>query len=657
MTNPVIPLERFWEFGVIGGRDSVRLSWKGVTGRVNNLMNGRFCLAFIVNKKLLSVFVIVVIVVAVGAVAFYLQSSHVPTQMTTTSQTTQQIPYNQTIVEDGNQGEPTGLDISYAGDEPAWEIMQGNLYQNLIFYQGNSTTVFQGILATSWNASPDYRDFTFNLRQGVRFSSGQPFTAYDVWFNYYRITLNVSPLSYLMGNVIFTNTGNVTLNDLNTFNFTSPTASQLAVMENPNQNIQVVNENTIAFHFTTPLTSFIPRLASPAGGIEDPNFVQLHGGVQGNSTANDYVEQHSAPGTGPYILQSWTRGQRIVLTLNPYYWGPTPHVGTVVYQFKTNTEDALNDLRSGAAQMMYTVPFNLLPAVQGAPGVYLESSGLSLDISWISINTQTPPLNNVLVRQAINYAIDKQSIIDHIIYGYGVPFQGPLPHGMFAYNESILPHGYDVNMSEQLLAQAGYPGGKGIRPLSLLYFTGDSVQLAVVQAVQSDLAQVGITVNLQVVTQPTYWNIAATLPRVSNYPDMIYSVWFPDYAYPDDYAYAFMNSQSAFNDANYNDTLLNSWTTQALNTGNTTLQLHLYSLISQREKYLAGDVWLYQAKIGNGVPAYLTTIQNVTWNPIQYGFKYAPIYVAPAATSMSVSNFWVTILQAITSTTTPIRRT
>jgi len=576
--------------------------------------------------------------------------------MTTTAQTTQQVPYNQTIVEDGNQGEPSGLDIAWSTDEPAWELTQGNLYQNLIFYQGNSTTVFQGILATSWSASPDSRDFTFNLRQGVRFSSGQPFNAYDVWFNYYRITLNNGPPSYLLGTAVFS-PGSVTLNDLNTFNFTSPTPAQLAVMENPSQNIQVVDQNTIAFHFTTPVTSFIPRLASPAGGIEDPNFVQVHGGVQANGTANDYVEQHSAPGTGPYILQSWTRGQRIVLTLNPNYWGPTPHVGTVVYQFKSNTEDALNDLRSGAAQMMYTVPFNLLPAIQGAPGVYLENTGNSLDIFWISMNTQAPPLNNVLVRQAINYAINKQAIIDNIIHGYGVTVQGPLPHGMFAYNESILPYGYDVNMSEQLLTQAGYPGGKGIRALSLVYFTGDPVQLAIVQAIQSQLAQVGITVNLQVVTQPTYFSIVATLPRVSNYPDMIYSVWFPDYAYPDDYAYAFENSQSVFDNANYNDTLLNTWTTQALDTGNTTLQLHLYSQVTQREKDLAGNVWLFQAKIGNGVPAYLTTIQNVTWNPIQYGFKFAPIYITPAGTSMSVSNFWLTIFQAITSTTSPIRRT
>lgn len=596
------------------------------------------------NRKSLSIIVIAIIIVGVLAVASYMRSTQVPTMTSTMStETTPQVPYNQTIVVDGTQGEPSGLDIGWSTDEPAWEITQGNLYQNLIFYKGESTTDLVGILATSWTASPDAKDYSLSLRQGVRFSDGQPFNAYDVWFNFYRIVLNNGPPGYLLGPSVFTNY-TVTLNDLNTFNFTNPTPSQLAKMEAPNQSIQVVDQYTIAFHFSAPLSNFIPRLACPAGGIEEPNFIQLHGGTQANGTANDYVEQHSAPGTGPYILQSWTRGQRIVLTLNPYYWGPTPHVGTVVYQFKTNIVDALSDLKSGAAQMMYTVPFNLLPDIQNATGVYLENRGLSLDIMYLSLNTQRPPLDNVKVRQAIQWAIDRQGIIDNIIHGYGATFQGPLPRGMFAYNDSIQPYGYNLTLAKQLLAEAGYPDGKGIRPLSLLYLSGDPVVAAVMQAIASQLAQVGITVNLQVVTQSTFFSIAATVPRVSNYPDILWLEWFPDYAYPDDYAYAFENINSVFDNPNYNDAQLNACTTAAISTGNTTLQQQLYSKITQREKDLAGYIWIYQDKIGNGVPAYLTTIQNVTWNPIQYGFKYAPIYIATAplgTAGITQSSFWL----------------
>jgi len=583
------------------------------------------------NRKFLSIIVIVIIIVGVVGVAYYVQISHVPTMsstMTTSAQTTAQVPYNQTLVEDGTNGEPSGLDLAWSTDEPAWEITQGNLYQNLVFYPGNATTSLMGVLASSWTISPDARDYVFHLRQGIRFSDGQPFNAYDVWFNYYRITLNNGPPGYLLGPAIFTNY-TVTLNDLNTFNFTNPTPSQLAVMEAPNQNIQVIDPYTIAFHFSSPLSSFLPRLACPAGGIEDPNFIQLHGGTQGNGTANDYVEQHSAPGTGPYILQSWTRGERIVLTLNPYYTGPTPHIGTVIYQFKTNIMDDLGDLKSGAAQMMYTVPFNLLPDIQNTTGVTLERGGLSLDILYLSLNTQRPPLDNVLVRQAISWAIDRQSIITNIIHGYGAIFQGPLPRGMFAYNDSIQPYGYNLTMAQQLLTAAGYPGGRGIRPLTLIYLTGDPVAAAVMQAIASDLSQIGITVNLQAVTQTTYFSIAATVPRVSNYPDILEDIWFPDYAYPDDYAYAFENVNSVFDNPNYNDTILNTLTQAALNTGNTTLQQILYSRVTEREKQLAGYIWLYQDVIGDGVPAYLTTVHNVTWNPIQYGFKFAPLYIDP----------------------------
>ena len=612
------------------------------------------------NRKFLSLAVIVIIIVGIVAVAYYVQTSQVPTMSSTTmssAQSTAQVPYNQTIVEDGTNGEPSGLDLAWSTDEPAWEITQGNLYQNLVFYPGNGTTSLTGVLASSWTVSPDAKDYVFHLKQGIVFSDGQPFNAYDVWFNLYRITLNNGPPGYLLGPAIFTNYA-VTLNDLNTFNFTNPTPSELAVMEAPNQNIQVIDQYTIAFHFSSPLSSFIPRLACPAGGIEDPNFIQLHGGTQANGTANDYVEQHSAPGTGPYILQSWTRGQRIVLTLNPLYSGPKPHVGTVIYQFKSDIMDDLSDLKTGAAQMMYTVPFNLLPDIENTTGVTLETHGLSLDILYLGLDTQRPPLDNVLVRQAINWAIDRQSIINNIIHGYGTIFQGPLPRGMFAYNDSIQPYGYNLTMAQQLLTAAGYPGGKGIRPLSLIYITGDPVVAAVMQAVASDLSQIGITVNLQAVTQTTFFSIAATVPRVSNYPDILQLEWFPDYAYPDDYAYAFENVNSAFDNPNYNDTQLNTLTQAAISTGNATLQQQLYSRITERDKALAGYIWIYQDKIGDGVPAFSSTVQNVTWNPIQYGFKFAPLYIASApsaAAAITQGSFWLLATIAPTKLTVTIK--
>ncbi|PSO07927.1 hypothetical protein B9Q04_08270 [Candidatus Marsarchaeota G2 archaeon BE_D] len=597
-----------------------------------------------VNRTLAVVLVVVVVIViaaSVYAVSRPSKTSTTPPTSTTSSSTTSTgsgssttttstsagAPYNETLVVAETLGEPSGLDVAWSTDAPAYEIEQ-NIYQGLVWYQGNSTNSYVGVLATNWSVTPDGLTYTFSLRHDVRFSNGAPFNAYDVWFNYYRLTLNNGPPGYILGPATFT-PGNITLQDLNTFNFTDPTPAQLAVMENPNQSIQVVNEYTIAFHLAHPIPSFMARLAAPPGGIEYPQFIQEHGGVQANGTENTYVDANGAPGTGPYVVSSWIHGQSITLTLNPYYWGPRPHVSKVVIEYVTNTLDAINDLKSGSAQMLYTVPFNLLPDINSTPGVILESHGLSYDIAWLSLNTQAYPLNITDVRLAINYAVNRTQIIDKVLYGYGVPFQGPIPIGMFGHNNSIMPIGYNLSKAKQLLAEAGFPGGKGIPPLTLLYYTGDPVVLATVQIIQSDLAQIGITVTLEGVTQATYFNIAATVPRVSNYPDILWSVWFPDFAYPDDYAYSFENINSVFDNSNVNNTLLNLWTTEALNSANLTQQAILYSKITELDKQLGDNVWLWQSVVGYGVPAYASNVHNVYWNPILYGYNYSAIYIYP----------------------------
>ena len=578
--------------------------------------------------------VVVIVLIVLAGVAVYFVAVSPGTKTTTTSTTTvttttatssSTASGGKTIVVDETLGEPSGLDVAYSTDAPAYEIEQ-NIYQGLVWYCGSNVTTLCGVLATSWTQSSDGLTYTFNLRHGVKFSDGASFTAYDVWFNYYRLTLNNGPPAYIIGNVMFS-PGSVTLQDLNTFNFTNPTSSQLAVMENASQSIQVVNEYTIAFHLSSPLGSFLARLAAPPGGIEDPAFIQAHGGTQANGTVNSYVDANGAPGTGPYIVSSWVHGQSITLTTNPYYWGPQPQVTTVVIQYKSNVNDAINDMKTGAAQMMYTVPVNLLPSINGTQGVMLENHGLSFDTIWLSLNVQAYPLNITNVRLAINYAIDKATIIKDILHGYGIAFQGPVPIGMFGYNDSITPIGYNVSMAKDLLAQAGFPNGQGIRPLTLMYYTGDPVQLATVQAIQSDLAQIGITVNLEGVTQATYFNTVATMPRVSNYPDIVWSGWFPDFAYPDDYAYSFENVASVFDNANVNNTQLNEWTSQALNSPSATLQAQLYSNIQALDKSLSANIWLWQYEVGDGIPAYSSTVHNVYWNPILYGFNYSAITI------------------------------
>lgn len=579
---------------------------------------------------------IVIIVIGAGVGFWYVnQKSPTPSQVT---MSVAGPAHNQTVVVDMDNGEPDSLDVAYGILVQDYGIEQ-NMYQGLVWFSGNVTTEYVGVLATNWTISPDGLTYTFSIRHNVQFSNGRPFDAYAVWFNFYRLELNNGPPGYILGPVSSGGPwwpGPVTLDDLNTFNFLDPTAQQLAVMNNPDQPIQVADQYTVVFHLQNTMPSFLARLAlCGPGGIEDPTFVQEHGGVQTNATLNEYVSEHGAPGTGPYMLDNWIHGQSITLKLNPYFWGPTPYVSKVIIQYKSNSLDAINDLKTGAVQMLYTIPFNLLPSIQGSPGIIIRSTGVSYDISWINLVVTHYPLNITNVRLAINYAINKDAIIQNILHGYGATFQGPVPRGMFGYNSSIEPIGYDPAMAKQLLAQAGFPGGAGIKTLSFIYYTEDPVVQAAVQAIQSDLAQIGITVNLQGITKSAYFNIQSARPLMSNYPDIFWDHWSPDYPYPDDYAWALENGNALYNNSLLNDTLITQWTNEALINPNPAVQLKLYSQVQQREKELSDNVWLWQSKStsSNGIPAYRDSVQNVYYNPMSFGFNYSSIYIQPVTSS------------------------
>jgi peptide/nickel transport system substrate-binding protein len=572
-------------------------------------------------SRIIMVIIIVVIIVIAGTAAVFLSTIGKSTNTTSTSSSTS--AGNQTLVVDNTLGEPNCLDIDCGTVSTADEINQ-NMYQTLLWYRGNSTTNIVGVLATNWTISSDGLTYTFSLVHNARYSDGRNFTAYDVWFNYYRYTVDNGPISYIIGSVIFNNLPSNATADLNTFNFSNPTLSQISQMANANQSIQVTNPYTVVFHFKTPIASFLSRLASFAAGIEEPNYIQAHGGVFGNGTLNNYVAQNPAPGTGPYMFKSWIHGQSITLVQNPYYWRAKPQASTVVIRYVTNTLTAINDLKSGTARMLYSVPFPLLSNIQNVTGIKLQSGGLSLDIAWLALNVNYYPLNITSVRLAINYAINKSALIQSAIAGYGVPFQGPIPIGMLGGNSSLQPIGYNVSMSEQLLAQAGFPRGSGIPNLNLLYVTGNPSYDTAVEIIQSQLAAIGINVILQGVTYAVFGNIVADHSN-PNYPPMVLAQWFPDYGFPDDYAYPFENPSQCCDYSNFNNTQMTDLTNRMVITVNTTAQLQIDQQVLLLDKQLSPEVWLWQTEIGFGVPAYSSSITGLYYNPLTYGFNYSSV--------------------------------
>lgn len=605
-------------------------------------------------SRVIAVVVVIIIIIIAGAGIYYLGTARSPTSTSsstatsnssssstsssstgpvstsTSSSSASSQSGNQTVVVDETVVTPDSLDPSWTVYSSAYEVVQ-NVYPGLIGYSGTSITSFSPVLATSWNVSPNGTTYTFNLRQGIHFSDGQPVTAYDVWFEYYRITLNNGPPGYILGPATSGGpflAGSVTLNDLNTFNFTSPTAQQISVMNNASASIQATNQSTVVFHLASPMPSFLWRLAGPVGGLIDPNYVQVNGGVKGNSTENTFVSDNGGPGAGPFEIKSWVQGQAITLVDNPNYWGAKPHVAQVILRYVSTPTDAINDLKSGTAQMAFNIPFNLLSGINNTSGIVLQNGGLSIDIGYLAINTQMYPLNITDVRLAINYAINKTELISSVLGGFGQPFQGPVPIGMIGHNDSIAPIGYNITYAKQLLAQAGFPNGAGIPQLTMMYDTGDPVVAAIMQTLDSDLTKLGLNINLQGIAETPFISMLETLPRPANYPALLWGDWFPDYAFPDDYAYNLDNINSVWNEGNMNNSQINSLTNAALTANSTAQILQDYSQITALDKAVSSSVWLFQLQDGYGVPAYLSTVQNVSWNPMQYGFNYSSISLA-----------------------------
>ncbi|WP_075057300.1 ABC transporter substrate-binding protein [Thermogymnomonas acidicola] len=169
--------------------------------------------------------------------------------------------------------------------------------------------------------------YTFYLRHNVTFSNGYPYNAYVQWYSMYRtIIMNQAPSFILSQNFNYSNGVNftVTPQELNTFNFTDPNASELQVMEYPYQSFQVINKYEIrlnlgyGYNGDVPFNSLLATLTTPMAAAVDPAYVDAHGGVQ-YGTINSYMTTH-ALGTGPYVLEKYVPGQTAVLEANPHYW-------------------------------------------------------------------------------------------------------------------------------------------------------------------------------------------------------------------------------------------------------------------------------------------------------------------------------------------------
>ena len=573
--------------------------------------------------------VVVIVILAVAAGAAYFASTGAPKSTTQTSTTTTGTSSTKTSLTVEEEDQPDSLDPAVTYVTPGWEVVD-QVYQGLVTYNGSSITQYEGVLARSWAVSSDGMNYTFYLRSGVTFSNGDPFNAYVMWYSVYRtIVMAQSPYWILAQNLAPGNgvSFNVTDAMLNSINYVNPSPANLTVMTNPEQSVQVINASEIQFNLgygtngDVPYSQFLATLQTPMAMAVDPTYVLLHGGVVAG-TKNGYMTTN-AMGTGFYELQSWVPSQSVSLVKNPNYWADnlpaselnnaiSPAIlNNIIIYFKPS-DTSIADLRSGAAQMILApvTYYNVTSKIPGVTTTILGSAfGSAEATSYVYMDPLAfQPFNNTLVREAISYAIDYQAIISDVFAGNAIQWVGPVPPGFQDYNQSIAglsPYQFNATMAAELLAQAGYvsklpdgsklnPGGTTFPSVGFLYDSDSPTDTEAAEIIQTNLASVGITVNLSPLPYSEYTGVIYSgSTNSTNYP-MGIGFYSEDYTASIDYV-SYFTSDNYIGTSNYNDPTAINWTLNASASSNNNVVISDFSNITHEMYYNYTDIWLYVA--------------------------------------------------------------
>lgn len=328
------------------------------------------------------------------------------------------------------------------------------VYEGLVTYDKDMAIV--PVLATKWSISQDKKSWTFSLRPNVKFANGAPFNSKSIQFTFERL---MDPAT------------------------AAPSRSQYLAVE------RVETPDDLAVRFVTkyPFPDLLRNLAQPNLLAYDPTHTKKY-------PVKEYAR--NPVGTGPFMLKEWISGDRAVFVPNPHYWGPPPKVNSIIYKPVPEGAARAAMLRTGEADIAVKIPPEEIRNLEGDPNVKVLMLDSMYQISYELNNTkENPPLNNKMVRQALNYAVDKEAIVKTILMGLGAPMVSPFGPGI-NFRATFEPYRYDAAKAKKMLAEAGYPNG-----FKLVLSTPNGRYMKdreVTEAVQGYLRAVGVQAEVKV---------------------------------------------------------------------------------------------------------------------------------------------------------------
>lgn len=447
------------------------------------------------RKRLLAVFLLVLMIVSLTACGGGKSSTAVPKKVLTIAATV-----------DPGTADPQMTTEEY--------LMPLNVFDRLVeavSIEPGKSELVPG-LAEKWDISPDGKVYTFHLRKGVKFHNGEELTAEDVVYTFDRML-------------------NPATKALNT-DFLSMIAGADERMEGKadhTSGLKVIDKYTVEITLKGPFAPFLANIATPAGSIFNKKATEAAGQDFGLHPV----------GTGPFKLKEWKYNDQIVLEAFPdYFRGKAPLDQLVVkivpdpetqrMLFETGKLDVF-DLDNARSQIPY---FRDNPKWKDH-----IVSGPRVGTYYYALNQAIPPLDNVKVRQAIQYAINRELLLEKLYYNTGVPAKGVLAPGLAGYNPDLPGFPYDPEKAKQLLKEAGYENGF---ELEIWQISDRPSTLKMNEAVQAMLGEIGIKVTIKQVDSATWFGV-----RKEGKLPMYLSDWSADFNDPDNFLYTFFGADNA----------------------------------------------------------------------------------------------------------------
>ncbi|HEX7021783.1 MAG TPA: ABC transporter substrate-binding protein [Trueperaceae bacterium] len=543
-------------------------------------------------------------------------------------------------------GDVDSLDPGQAYDTASGEIIE-NVYETLYGYKGESVTDYVPVLATSYEQSDDGLTYTYHLRDGVTFQSGNPMTCADAEYSFERllVTNPADSATWFIAESLLGEGGNAK----STLGEDATDADYQQYWKKIQSSVECTDDMTLVFHLDHVDPAFFVKTMYTVGSIIDKKWAIANGMWDGTQDTwrdwvgvdlRQYYLQNHMSGTGAYQLVEWQPGQQVVLKAYDNYWGGAPDIKNVVVKTIDDESARILAMQQGDADRI-TVQRAALGQLQGSPGVKILDAAKDPELGWTNVSVDTvfmdedisadsqfigsgkldgqgiPPnfFSDVNIRKCFNYSFDRQAFIDEVLQGAGNTITMALPPSYPGYDPNIPTYSLDPEAAEKACRAAwdGQVWEKGFT-LTMAYNTGNNPRQAALQILKDNIEFLNPKFHVEV--RGIAWPDFLQAFQTSSVP--VYMLgWLPDYADPDNFITTFYASDGYFGSYySFKDEQIDNWNNQARTETDPQVRAFLYKSIGTRAHELSPLILIPQ-----GVPFMVISdkLQGVYRNPMYSG--------------------------------------